>query len=83
MPAYRIFLHDGPDTPPVTETLSARDDAEALVLGELRLLLTPAFTHAVVSLGGTAIGSLKRDGQPPLEESDRAEAVALRLSDDQ
>lgn len=75
MPSYRIYLHDGPDTPPVTEPLLAKDDAEALVLGELRLLLTPAFTHAVVTRGGATVGSLKRDSQPALD-------VLVRAQDD-
>lgn len=68
MPEYRIELHDGSDTPVGTETYSARDHVEALVLGELRLLLTSAFTHAVVSRDDEVIGSLKRDGQPTLKE---------------
>ena len=68
MPDYRIYLHDGPDTPPATETISANDHVEALVLGEMRLLLTSTFTHAVVSLDGVVLGSLKRDSQPALDE---------------
>lgn len=68
MPDYRIYLHDGPDTPPAAETFTANDHAEALVLGELRLLLSSAFTHAVISLEGKVVGSLKRDSQPELDE---------------
>ena len=81
MPDYRIYLHDGPDTPPTTEPISAEDHVEALVLGEMRLLLTSTFTHAVVSLDGTVVGSLKRDSQPGLDEvaaGTRAMASELR-----
>ncbi len=79
MPDYRIYLHDGPDTPPTTETFSAKDHAEALSLGELRLLLTSTFTHAVVSLDGQVVGSLKRDSQPGLDEVAADSAEANRL----
>lgn len=68
MPDYRVFLHDGPDTSPTAETIAARDDAEALVLAEMRLLLTNQFTHAVVSQDGRSVGALKRDSQPGLDE---------------
>jgi len=68
MPDYRVYLHDGPDTSPTAETIPARDDAEALVLAEMRLLLTRNFTHAIVSLEGRPVGTLKRDSQPGLEE---------------
>ena len=63
MPEYRIYLHDGPDTPPATETIFAEDDEEAIVLGEMRLLLSSAFTHVVVSLDGSVVGAPKRDSQ--------------------
>ena len=52
MPDYRVYLHDGPETSPTAETIPARDDAEALVLAEMRLLLTKNFTHAVISHDG-------------------------------
>lgn len=68
MPDYRIYLHDGPDTPPAAETFTATDHVEALVLGELRLFLSSAFTHAVVSLEGQVVGALKRDSQAELRE---------------
>lgn len=68
MPDYRIYLHDGPDNPPVTETFLAHDDVEALALGEMRLLLTTEFTHAVVLQDRRRVGSLRRDSQPALEE---------------
>lgn len=74
MPDYRIYLHDGPDTPPAAETITANDHVEALVLGEMRLLLTSTYTHAVVALDGDVIGSLKRDSQPGLEELARSRA---------
>jgi hypothetical protein len=72
MPHYRIHLHSEPDMAPVTETVEAEDHAEALALGEMRLLLTSAFTHAVVSLNGQMVGSLKRDSQASLEDLARA-----------
>lgn len=68
MPDYRVYLHDGPDTAPATETLAAEDDTEALLLAEMRLLLTSRYTHAVVARGASKIGSLKRDSQDPLDE---------------
>ena len=68
MPDYRIYLHDGPDIPPAAETLTAIDHEEALALAELRLLLSSAFTHAVVSLEGQVVGALKRDSQAELRE---------------
>ncbi len=68
MPDYRIYLHDGPDTPPAVETMTAIDHGEAIVLAEMRLLLTATYTHAVVSLDGQVVGSLKRDSQPGLDE---------------
>lgn len=83
MPDYRIYLHDGPDTPPAAEIVTANDDVEALVLGEMRLLLSSAFTHAVVSLDGQMVGYLKRDSQPGLDElaagSARPEPPVLSL----
>jgi hypothetical protein len=68
MPDYRVYLHDGPDTPPTAETITAHDDGEALVLAEMRLLLTKHYTHAIVSCDGRPVGTLKRDSQPGLEE---------------
>jgi len=68
MPDYRIYLHDGPETQPLVEIVEAGDDAEAVVLGEMRLLLSSAFTHAVVSLNGSNVAFLKRDSQKSLDE---------------
>lgn len=61
MPDYRFDLHDGPDHPPIAETVSAADPAEALELAEVRLLLTPDYTDIAVSLNGVEVGRLTRD----------------------
>ena len=78
MPDYRIHLHSEPDRATATETVVADDHAEALALGEMRLLLTSTFTHAVVSLDGRMVGSLKRDSQGALDDLARAAGPARR-----
>lgn len=68
MPDYRIYLHDGPDKEPAVETVNALDDLEAVMLGGVRLLLSSAFTHAVVSFEGRPLAFLRRDSQAALDE---------------
>ncbi|MFA4937674.1 hypothetical protein [Brevundimonas sp.] len=61
MARYLLHLHDGPATPPITETLDVSHDADALDLAQVVLLVTAVYTHAEVYRGPTLIGSCKRD----------------------
>ena len=40
MPRYRLRLHDGPTTPPITEVMALESDADANDLAQITLLLT-------------------------------------------
>lgn len=68
MPDYQLYLHDGPDTPPTSETVDASDHVEAVALAEMRLLLTKTYTHAILSFKGETVASLARDSQSPLDD---------------
>jgi len=68
MPIYLFHLHDGPDVPPRTERVEARDDAEARNLAELRLKLSAAFQHVEVERNGVELARLHRDSGAPRED---------------
>ena len=67
MPTYVFHLHDGPETPPRTETVEASDDQEARSLAELRLTLSSAFKHVEVERDAVELVRLHRDSEQPRE----------------
>ncbi len=64
MPRYRLHLHDGPTTPPVTEEIEVESDEDAKDLARITLLMTQVYTHAEVYRGEARVGSYKRDSYP-------------------
>ncbi len=58
---YRLLLHDGPTAPPVTQSLQASTDADALDLAQISLLAAKGYTHAEIYSDGVFLTELKRD----------------------
>lgn len=65
MPRYCLYLHDGPETPPVSHEIEVSDDEDAADIARVTLLATRGFTHVEILKEDQLLRSQKRDSYSP------------------
>ena len=65
MPRYRLYLHDGPTTPPEHRDIEDSDDGDADDMARITLLSTTDFTHVEIWKDDTLILTHNWDSYHP------------------